>query len=215
MKSSASGKSETFSRHQAGAGPSIRARGVQCERLGPPRNAGHPASLCVHGVKVTRHPHSRSSEADGNFVAVVGNVQVDSAFAIGDEGGVQVEHVERDGALPAINADRQNARGEQEAAGFEALSVGQDEYGWGQLFGGGIGCVRYFDDLRLGDRRFRGAWNNNWRRAVADHFRFGHLVSKRIVVGKKISAEAVAAKTAGKESTVVEPIGEGALVAET
>src|SRR6266404_3640580 len=100
-----------------------------------------------------------ASEAYGDFVAVVGNAQVDSAFVIGGESCVEVEHVERDGALAAIDVDRQQGRREHEAAGFEALSGGQDEDGRRQLFGSGVGGVRYFDDLRLGDGSFLHAWH--------------------------------------------------------
>ena len=69
-------------------------------------------------------------EAQRNFIPVGRYSQIDSAFVIGGNGGVQIEFGKRNSALLVVNRDVQIIVCEQIALRFEPLTVSQDEHGW-------------------------------------------------------------------------------------
>src|ERR687888_428233 len=87
------------------------------------------------------------SEGQENLIPVGGNSQVNSAFVIGGNGRVEVDHVKRDGALSTVNPERHGARREQKPPRFQPLAV--QDYHWGRRSARGWFSVGVFVPERL------------------------------------------------------------------
>jgi len=57
-----------------------------------------------------------------------GNLQGDAALAIGGDSGVEIERVQWDDALLAVDIHRQTGRGEEKSTRFQPFAAFQDEH---------------------------------------------------------------------------------------
>ena len=97
----------------------------------------------------SRKGRNEKLEAERNFIAVVGNAQVDSSITIGSKGGIDIEHVERNRARDALNVDGETVGGKHKPLALEPLATGQNEDRGRQRLGDrGTGDVRDLNDLR-------------------------------------------------------------------
>lgn len=132
------------------------------------------------------------SEPEGDFVRVAGDFQVESALAIGSYRRVEVELVERDGALATVNRDGKIIRPQQKSPGFQALSIVQDEDGRRERFGGRlIAGAGNLDHLWLGRRLWSHGLSYCRRRLPLYDLGipllgFMRLIVEKTIVGKKV-----------------------------
>lgn len=98
---------------------------------------------------------------------VVGNAQVDPSIAIGSEGGIDVEQIERDRAKGAMNVDRETTGRKHVPIALKPFAIGQNKHSGGQRLGGCGTCAGDINDLSRRQRFWRAFFSDSlqhdWR----------------------------------------------------